>query len=318
MFVTSEIGQGSVFTFILPFKITEKVNIQNENEIELNWNTTPEILLVEDNRINQKVATKILESIDCNVTIADDGQQAVDKFETGEFDLVLMDIQMPVMDGIEATRAIRKVETGDVKIPIVALSASVLQHESKDEYYEAGFNDYMLKPLQPKELIKIFSESLVNLLVPAGQTVTADDLSNESTAEEEPDTASSVSNEESPADNRFESIDNLPLFDKQEALEMLGDDVDFIKTLLECFVEDAPNSLDKLQNAVENADFTQIKEAAHAMKGMGRNLALKRFGEYATKCENAAKNQDLDTIKVLNTKIQQEFYEIDEQMTTLI
>ena len=117
------------------------------------------VLIVEDNIINQELLSEILERLKCTVEVADNGKIAVDKVEKNHYDLVLMDIQMPEMDGIEATKTIRK---NSNEVPIVAITASIF-HSDQNECTEAGMNGFLTKPYtfdQVKEMIaKFLSES---------------------------------------------------------------------------------------------------------------------------------------------------------------
>ncbi|AFL72701.1 response regulator [Thiocystis violascens] len=114
------------------------------------------ILLVEDNPINQKLARKLLERWGHEVTLAENGKIAVDLFEPSAFDLVLMDMQMPVMDGIEATRRIRDKERGSARTPIVAMTANVMASD-RARCLEAGMDEHLPKPLRPKHLEEMIS-----------------------------------------------------------------------------------------------------------------------------------------------------------------
>jgi len=161
--VESELGKGSTFSFIVEFKkVDEKelkvtpsqkgFQIKTQNVLEdslLGLN----ILLVEDNIINQKVAGKLLARWGANFTIAENGQVAVDKIQESDYDIVLMDIQMPIMDGIKATTTIRAMGGKYAKIPIVALTASAVL-EVRQNALEAGLNDFLTKPFQPENLNK--------------------------------------------------------------------------------------------------------------------------------------------------------------------
>ena len=118
------------------------------------------ILLAEDNKINQKVAIKTLESFGHTVVLAETGIQTVDKFKTDEYDIILMDVEMPDMDGIEATRLIRKLEREDIlvgaarkRIKIVALTASTTK-EDRDRCIASGMDDYISKPFRQSELVR--------------------------------------------------------------------------------------------------------------------------------------------------------------------
>jgi len=111
------------------------------------------ILLVEDNIINQKVAGKLLSRWGANFMIAENGKIAVEKIQKNKYDIVLMDIQMPVMDGIKATTTIRAMGGEYAEIPIVALTASAVL-EVRQNALEAGLNDFLTKPFQPENLNK--------------------------------------------------------------------------------------------------------------------------------------------------------------------
>ncbi len=109
------------------------------------------VLLVEDNLVNRKLAVLILEKIGCNVVVAINGAEGVEKFKTGEFNAIFMDCQMPVMDGYEATRAIRDLEAGASRIPIIAVTANALKGD-KEKCLDCGMDDYITKPLRPSDL----------------------------------------------------------------------------------------------------------------------------------------------------------------------
>jgi signal transduction histidine kinase/CheY-like chemotaxis protein len=158
--VESEFGKGSCFWAGLPLKLAtkEEFDQQNRHEQVSDENAlegiTAKVLLVEDNKVNQMVARKLLEKQGCIVTIANHGVEALDALQKGEFHLVLMDCQMPVMDGFEATRKIR--QSGN-KIPIVALTANA-QNTDRDACLEVGMNDFLSKPFDPRKLYQLISQ----------------------------------------------------------------------------------------------------------------------------------------------------------------
>lgn len=117
------------------------------------------ILLVEDNPINQKVASRLLEKAGHSVTIAANGKEAVERIEGHEFDLVLMDVQMPEMDGLEATQVIRRNENGNRHMPIVALTAHAMVGD-RERCLEAGMDGYVTKPVQTQVLFQAMAEAL--------------------------------------------------------------------------------------------------------------------------------------------------------------
>ncbi|MCX6330899.1 MAG: PAS domain S-box protein [Bacteroidia bacterium] len=151
----SETGKGSTFSFILTFLVSEKAAREHgevpESYIGLEGKR---ILVAEDNKINFFVANKFLTGWGVVVTHAENGQLAIEKLEQEDFDLILMDLHMPVMDGIEATKIIRKSENPRINsIPIVALTAAIMS-ESHDKIDELNINDYVLKPFKPHDLFE--------------------------------------------------------------------------------------------------------------------------------------------------------------------
>ncbi len=151
----SEEGRGSKFYFTLDLEIGTELKsktIDNGGNELLNENTLKgvKVLLVEDYPMNIKVATKFLERWQVNVEVAENGQLALEKYETGKYDLILMDIQMPVLDGYSATAQIREFDTD---IPIIALTASATLN-NPDRAFLVGMNDYVTKPFNPNELFQ--------------------------------------------------------------------------------------------------------------------------------------------------------------------
>jgi PAS domain S-box-containing protein len=152
----SEPGKGSTFRFVVSFGISEKGVQMRAAESPENYTGLEgkKILVAEDNKINFFVANKFLIGWGIKVTHAENGQLALDMLEREEFDLILMDLHMPVMDGIEATRIIRKSENPKIKnIPIVALTAAIMS-ESHDKIEDLNINDYVLKPFKPHDLFE--------------------------------------------------------------------------------------------------------------------------------------------------------------------
>ena len=145
MGVESELGQGSRFWFRIPYSKGAPLGLANE--IKLSSETlmfSGRILLADDNLVNQKVAKKILTKLGLEVDLAENGLEVLDKLEQNSYDLILMDVHMPEMDGLEATRRIRKLKQYE-NLPIIALTSDVMQ-ENIDSCYEAGMNHYISKP----------------------------------------------------------------------------------------------------------------------------------------------------------------------------
>lgn len=151
--VESKVGVGTVFSFHIEAQLASETEIESREHPtgSIRWRQRPRVLLVEDNPTNLEVAVAYLEHLQCRVTSATDGLEAVERFEGGDFDLVLMDCQMPRMDGHQATRRIRSVEGDGRGVTIVALTAHATNRD-RQECLEAGMDDYMGKPYRLESL----------------------------------------------------------------------------------------------------------------------------------------------------------------------
>ena len=154
--VESTQGIGSCFTVILPLSVAQMDLAQDDSNVEstIAWDGAPlRILLVEDKPVNMKYGVELLCKLGHDVASAENGVACLTALKKNMFDLVLMDIQMPVMNGIDALRAIREKEQGtDRHQPVIALTAYALRGE-KDEFLREGFDGYVSKPFKARELI---------------------------------------------------------------------------------------------------------------------------------------------------------------------
>jgi CheY-like chemotaxis protein len=152
--VKSEVNKGSEFFFELPLQISDNIDLSQENTYDhskLKFLEDKKILIAEDNKLNQKLINAILNNSKIDFTIVNNGKETIDILNAEHFDLILMDGQMPVMDGLEATNIIRNSEKDYKDIPIIALTASALIGD-KQKFLDAGMNDYISKPIDTVEL----------------------------------------------------------------------------------------------------------------------------------------------------------------------
>lgn len=167
--VSSSIGQGTRFSFVMRFKLSaqedKKQLIAQAHKVSPKppMARAPHILLVEDNHMNIIVTRKLLERWHMKVTVAENGQLGVDAAQNNDFDLILMDLQMPVMNGLEATRAIRALPN-HVHTPIIALTAEVLE-EAENQAREVGMQDFVTKPFKPAVLKQAMEQQLGGVIV---------------------------------------------------------------------------------------------------------------------------------------------------------
>ena len=233
------------------------------------------ILLVEDNRVNQKVGEQILGRAGHQVTISEDGLEAVRRLEKEAFDLVLMDIQMPMMDGYEATRAIRIREDGEgIHTPIIAMTAKAIKGD-REKCIEAGMDGYVSKPINLK---KLFNE--IHPIVP------------ENAGREDPEKVAGVVEE--PA--REESVAD-EIFDMSAALELMDGDRELLHEMAQLFLEEAPRLISGVEDALEKHDCETLERAAHSLKGSVGNFGARKAYEAARVVEYAARDGEEETAR---------------------
>ncbi len=153
LFVKSIVNKGTTFTMFIclpPSEESNAININQENFDELNLKDK-RILVVEDNEINQLIMEELLQKTNAQITIAENGQVAVDLVSRHTYDIIFMDMQMPIMDGIQATKIIREKHSKD-SLPIIAITANAMK-EDKEKGFEVGLNDYLTKPVDPPNLM---------------------------------------------------------------------------------------------------------------------------------------------------------------------
>ena len=209
---------------------------------------------MEDNRVNQKLALSMLGKMGHCVTLAINGSEAVELMRLNSFDLVLMDIQMPVMGGVEATQRIREAErkTGG-HIPIIAVTAHAMAGDAK-KYLSAGMDGYLSKPVE-SSLLQAEIGRLTKAPVHKEKEAVKEKVSN--------------------------SLD----FDQRELLARVDNDRELLHDLLRIFKEEFPRQLQVLHEAVGSGDGERVTAAAHTMKGMLLNLAASQSAASAERLE---------------------------------
>jgi two-component system sensor histidine kinase RpfC len=213
------------------------------------------ILIAEDNRTNQMVIEKTLERVGHRATLVNNGEEALHALQKDRFDLVLMDVNMPVMNGIEATKLYRFASIGQPRVPIVALTADATS-EAWERCQEAGMDGYATKPIEPARLLEIIDSMAgrSDVRQPQAMDTTED-------AAEARDTESDVE----------ELVDPIALAD----LERLGGHA-FISGLVSQFSDDATELLSSLREAVAEENVKRFRDAAHALRGSAANLGAAR------------------------------------------
>ncbi len=238
------------------------------------------VLLVENHPASSKAVEGILESLDCNVTTASNGRAAIKILEQESFDLIFMDVQMPEMDGLEATRRLRKQDRFK-DVPIIAMTGHAMT-EDRARCLTAGMDDYLTKPVS--------AEAIQNAV-------------------------RQWSTKRRPAVSNTDSSDNLPIFsqkrtdddrvlaspiDIEQALENLAGDRELLMEVLDTFMETIPKILEDLHNAVSNGDASRLAAAAHSLKGAAANVCAEPIRQTARRLEELSRWNELrDVDRVL-------------------
>jgi two-component system, sensor histidine kinase and response regulator len=237
------------------------------------------ILLAEDNLVNQKVALRLLEKLDYRVHVVSDGLAAVAAWQSGKFDLILMDCQMPQMDGYEATREIRRLEDGGQHIPIVALTAHAMKGD-EERCRAAGMDDYLSKPIDRIRL----DACLDRLLQNTGSTGSVPAIAHA------PAVAAPVSR---PVD--WEAL-----------LESIDGDKAFARGLVDAFIGTGDRELEAIATALGRGDAATLRLASHTLKGASANLRASAASSAAAQLEAAAGSGKSAEIAALADKLSAE------------
>jgi len=263
LWVESEMGKGSTFHFTVTLKRPEE-GLQPPAQITRPAveKTKPRlhILLAEDSPTNQLIAVANLKKAGHTVQVADNGLKAVQALEQEAFDLVLMDVAMPEMDGLEATQVIREREQeSGAHIPIIAMTAFATK-EYRDKCAAAGMDDYVTKPVNPKELQRAIEQFI-----------------------KEPDLGGSGK----------PPISGPPV-DLAEALEVVGGDVDLLGDVVEMSLEECPEQMDGLRDELARQDAAGVESKAHRLKGVLGNVGGLTARDIAQRLETMGEEGNLD------------------------
>ncbi|MBN4061972.1 PAS domain S-box protein [Bacteroidales bacterium AH-315-I05] len=242
--VESEQGEGAIFRVKISYKKGTEDDLVKTEKVRVSMAIFEgvKVLLVEDHELNQFMATTMLEEQGFEVDVANNGKIAIEKLKEKQYDIILMDVQMPVMGGIEATKIIRKNLSS--KIPIIALTANALKGD-REKYLAVGMNEYISKPFDPDDLY----EKIANLL--NGKTRISHSNSQAVATPKKP--------------NDFNYLKEKP-YDLSMLQQLSRGNDDFIQDMVKQFVKLTPESLTKIDKHVANEEWDRVRAVSHAMK----------------------------------------------------
>jgi CheY-like chemotaxis protein/anti-sigma regulatory factor (Ser/Thr protein kinase) len=267
VWIESEIDKGTTFHFTARFGLAEAPIVQETPVDQPSGRDLAglKVLVAEDSPVNQHVMTRMLAKKGWEVTIASDGLKVVEQAMRGSFDLILMDVQMPRLDGFEATGRIRRHErkTGS-HVPIIALTAHAMQGD-RERCLAAGMDDYLSKPVRANELYAAIER------ISAGRAPTAGGEVGQAAAGGE--------------------------YDRAEALTYVGDDPDLLHEVMRMFRDEWPKGLAAIQAAAATGDTETARIQAHRLKGQSAVLGAREARAAANRIEELGEQGDLPAVR---------------------
>jgi CheY-like chemotaxis protein/HPt (histidine-containing phosphotransfer) domain-containing protein len=252
------------------------------------------ILLAEDNITNQQVALGILKKLGLRAEAVANGAEAVKALELIPYDLVLMDMQMPEMDGLEATQEIRNPQSAvrNHQIPIIAMTAHAMQGD-REKCIEAGMNDYLTKPVSPQALMQALDKWLPKETGTATGQIAGKPEEIVPVCAGEPGTQ---------------------VFDKADMMARLMDDEDLARRVAGGFLEDIPKQIEVLKGCLEAGDVPTAERQAHSIKGASANVGGQALREVAFEMEKAGKTGDREAVTARLPELEAQFARLKAAM----
>lgn len=246
-----------------------------------------QILLAEDNFVNQQVAIEILRNMGCEITIAVDGQEAIEWFKRKKFDLIFMDCEMPRVNGFTASREIRRIEPTGTHIPIIALTAHALSGD-RERCLSAGMDDYLSKPIETAKVLEMLKKWI-------GETDT--DITREI-----PDKQS--------REIEIMDIATLPTFDLKQALDIMGGKIKTVQRISMVFIQHMPARIEELQKTYEEKNYEELLRLIHSLAGASASISARKLTYITQTMEQELRGGLIDNIPSHIDAIRREFGEL--------
>ncbi|WP_106794918.1 ATP-binding protein [Aquimarina sp. Aq78] len=297
----SKPGVGSTFDFSITYaksnfrstEINKKHTIMSENNYDLSG---MRVLVVEDNKMNQFFIKQLFSNWHIDTHIADNGMIALEKLKDFTYDLILMDMHMPVMDGPEATKIIRSSNDDKInKIPIIACSADVFP-ESKKKAIESGMNFYLTKPLSEQALEEVLLS--IQSKNPQNDTIISSNIDNT---------------------DKSASLEVKKLCDLSFLKKTFDNDTEIIQGVLQMFIDETPKDYQKLKQAIEERNWDVTREIAHKLKSSFKTIGLKNETNILQKIEYSSKEKiEFSLLKEYFLTLNQSYHKIIAEINQYI
>ena len=336
--VASEVGKGSVFSLVIPagLDVTKQSRLDmNATHIKPHKNATEQsmfsgnVLVAEDVPTNQALTKSLLEKMGLKVTIAQDGNEALQKVLAGQFDLIFMDMQMPHMDGYQATQELRK---HGITTPIVALTANAMVGDDR-KCIEAGCNDYLAKPIERRDLLnkivkylpskddalsntinsaKSQVDELVHVCCPStgsGSEIVEGRVVSLSNHDHTPASPCPLGTKTGTAARAIQTEGSGEMIDFYQLLATLGSE-ESIREITPIYLADNKKYFSQLTEAIKSGDAAAVRSNAHAIKGASRNFRATRLMDIAAQMEQAGKEGKIELAASILDELKTEYEKI--------
>jgi len=258
------------------------------------------VLLAEDNLVNQQVAVGMLSKLGVTTEVANHGKEALDLLSKNDYDLVFMDVQMPEMDGYQATQAIREGLAGEKNknIVIIAMTAHALEGD-RSKCIEAGMNDYISKPIVIERLVEVLEKW----------------TSEKMQIEKEPLTiVKKFPSDKEHSTSKTTHTDIRMVFDYKSFMKRVMEDKELARTILNSFMEDVPKQIEILKKYIEENRITEAERQAHSIKGASANIGGEQVRELAFRIEKLCKEGNITEVPELIKQLDEQFKELSEKI----
>lgn len=283
----SKLHKGTQINFYIPLTISSEKMCLDDDTLStkthfiktISKQYPAKLLLVEDNLVNQDVAKKMLEILGSQVTIANNGQEAIDILKIKKFDLIFMDCQMPIMDGYAATIEIRKTEKNGQRTPIIALTAHAISSDS-DLCSQCGMDDYLCKPYKIHDIEMKFKKWIPHI-------------------QKKPPLTPGIINIA-----MLEDINNMSDIN----------DPDMLDTVIKSFLQTSPDYIEKIKKGIRKKEISTIKIAAHTFKSSSATLGAVKLSKTCAKLETLPEQEMLSKASSILSRIEIEYREFKKAL----